>query len=109
MTEKFDKYVTKLKITGTILLVSITLLGTIGAYSLNTTMDMAKTSTDYAEKCQTETNEDVKKVYKKYFNAMNEPINFMLKVNTYFAIIFTITMFISFISSLYYLFRVMIL
>lgn len=105
--EKIDKYVIKLKITSSILFVSLTFLGAIGAYTLNTVLDIAKSTTEYAEKCQTETKENVKNVYKKYFKALEEPVNFMLKINFYLSIILTMTIFFSFFSSLYFLFKVM--
>jgi len=104
--KKFEKSVVKLKIVSSIVVVSLTFLGAMGAYTLNTVLDIAKSTTEYAEKCQKETNEDIKNVYKKFFETVEESVNIMLGINFYLTLILLPVLVISFFSSLYLTFKV---
>lgn len=103
--DHFNKYQVKLKITSAILITLLTFLGAFGTFTINITMQLAKDTTEFAAKCQTETNKNVKSVYKKYFDSMNQVVNPALQVMTYLSIIFIIMIVFIFPFSVYYLYK----
>lgn len=105
--EIFNKYQTKLKVTSAIMITLLTFLGAFGALTINMTMQLAKDTTEFAAKCQVEKNENVKQVYKKYFDSMNELVNPALSVMTYLALIFILIIIVTVPFTLYYLYKVL--
>ncbi len=105
--ELFAKYQIKLKITSAILITLLTILGAFGAFTINMTIQLAKDTTEFAAKCQVEKNQNVKQVYKKYFDSMNEVVNPALSTMTYLSMIFILIMIFMTPVTLYYLYKVL--
>lgn len=102
-----NKYQIKLKISGTILITLLTFLGAFGAFTINSTMQVAKETTEYAAKCQVEKNQNVKNVYKKYFKAINDIMNPALQVMTYLSILFIFIIVCIVPFTLYFFYKVL--